>query len=144
MSDSVTPCTVCSLPDSSVPGISQARILEGVAISFSSGSSWPPGIKPAFSCIGKRILYHWTTWEGPSLGVNYFSLPILPPPPFQRTHISWCHIYFFKVMCLLYLNSDIGIFLMAEYQFFSLKLHFLLTRELKYFCTWIFCGPEIW
>ena len=31
----------CSLPSSSVHGISQARILECVAISFSRGSSWP-------------------------------------------------------------------------------------------------------
>ena len=31
----------CSPPDSSVHGISQARILEWVAISFSRGSSWP-------------------------------------------------------------------------------------------------------
>ena len=33
--------TDCSLPGSSVHGISQARILEWVAISFSRGSSWP-------------------------------------------------------------------------------------------------------
>ena len=32
----VTPWMVCSLPDSSVHGILQARILEWVAISFSS------------------------------------------------------------------------------------------------------------
>ena len=31
----------CSPPGSSVPTISQARILEWVAISFSRGSSWP-------------------------------------------------------------------------------------------------------
>ena len=31
----------CSLPDSSVHGILQARILEWVAIPFSKGSSWP-------------------------------------------------------------------------------------------------------
>ena len=35
----------CSLPGSSVHGISQARILEWVAISFSRGSS-SPGIEP--------------------------------------------------------------------------------------------------
>ena len=35
----------CSLPGTSVHGISQARILEWVAISFSRRSSWP-GIKP--------------------------------------------------------------------------------------------------
>ena len=36
----------CSLPDSSVHGISQARILEWVAIPFSRGSS-SPEIEPA-------------------------------------------------------------------------------------------------
>ena len=36
----VTPVD-CSPPGSSVQGISQARILEWVAISFSKGSSWP-------------------------------------------------------------------------------------------------------
>ena len=38
VSDSCNP-TVCSLPGFSVHGISQARILEWVAISFSRGSS---------------------------------------------------------------------------------------------------------
>ena len=37
---------VCSLPDSSVHGISQARILERVAISYSGRLSPPPGIEP--------------------------------------------------------------------------------------------------
>ena len=34
-------CMDCNPPDSSIHGISQARILEWVAISFSRGSSWP-------------------------------------------------------------------------------------------------------
>ena len=33
--------TDCSLPGSSVHGILQARILEGIIISFSKGTSWP-------------------------------------------------------------------------------------------------------
>ena len=40
------PCGLCHLLDSSVHGISQARILEWVAISFFRGSS-PPGTEPA-------------------------------------------------------------------------------------------------
>ena len=40
MSDSLWPMD-CSTPGSSVHGISQARILESVAVSFSRGSSWP-------------------------------------------------------------------------------------------------------
>ena len=34
-------CVVSSLPGSCVHGISQARILEWVAMCFSKGSSWP-------------------------------------------------------------------------------------------------------
>ena len=44
----------CSLPVSSVHGISQARILEWVAISSSRGSSWPQG-----SNLHLLHLLHW-------------------------------------------------------------------------------------
>ena len=43
-----------SLPGSSVHGISQARILEWVAISFSRGSSWPR-YWTRFSCLAGRF-----------------------------------------------------------------------------------------
>ena len=49
-----TPWSVaCQAPH----GISQARILEEVAISFSKGSSWPRDWTHE-SCIGRQILYH--------------------------------------------------------------------------------------
>ena len=48
----------CSLPGSSVNGVSQASILECVAIYFSRGSSWPRD-QTHISCIGRWILYHW-------------------------------------------------------------------------------------
>ena len=54
-----------SPPDSSVHGIFQARILEWVTIPFSRGSSWPRDWT-CISWIGRRILYHWATWEVPS------------------------------------------------------------------------------
>ena len=47
---------------SSVHGISQARILDWVAISFSRGSFWSKNWI-FISCIGRQILYHWATWE---------------------------------------------------------------------------------
>ena len=56
----------CSLPGSSVHGISQARILEWVAISFSRRSSWPRD-QTCVSCIGRQILYRWATREAPLL-----------------------------------------------------------------------------
>ena len=53
----------CSLPDSSVHGILQARILEWVALSFSRGSS-RPRTRTRVSC-----LLHWQA----------DSLPLVPP-----------------------------------------------------------------
>ena len=56
--------TGCSLPGSSVHGISQARILEWVAISSTRGSSWPRDLTgvPCVSGIGIQVLYHSATW----------------------------------------------------------------------------------
>ena len=55
----------CSLSGSSVHGISEARILEWVAISFCRGSSrtrYQTHIS-CISAIGRWILYHWATRE---------------------------------------------------------------------------------
>ena len=52
----------CSPPGSSVHGISQARILEWVAISFSTGFSCSRD-QTWVSSIGRWILYHCATWE---------------------------------------------------------------------------------
>ena len=51
----------CSPTASSVHGISQAGVLELVAISSSRGSSQPRSRTPVsyVSWIGRRILYHW-------------------------------------------------------------------------------------
>ena len=53
----------CSPPGSSVHGISQARILEWVAVSFSWRSSQPRDRTRIFyvSCIGRRVLNHCAT-----------------------------------------------------------------------------------
>ena len=76
----------CSPSHSSVCGISQARILEWVAISFSRGSS-PPRDQIRVSCTGRWILHCWATREAhplcPSAGIQnktnfillYFSFP---------------------------------------------------------------------
>ena len=55
-----------SRPGSPVHGISQARILEWVAICSSRGSS-PPSDGTHISCIGRQILYSCATWEAPLL-----------------------------------------------------------------------------
>ena len=53
----------CSLPGSSIHGISQARIMQWVAISFSRGSSWPRD-QTRVSCIAGRLFTVWATREG--------------------------------------------------------------------------------
>ena len=58
----------CSLPGSSVHGISQA-VLEWVAISYSRGSSWPED-QTGILCIGWWIPYHWATREAPCRYAN--------------------------------------------------------------------------
>ena len=55
VSDSSQPHGDCSLPGSSAHGISQERIPEWVAISFSRGSSWPRDWSHAF-CISAGSL----------------------------------------------------------------------------------------
>ena len=58
----VTPWTVAH--GSSVHRISQARILEWITISSSSGSSQPRDHTRVshVSCTGRQILYHWAAW----------------------------------------------------------------------------------
>ena len=75
VSDSfVTPWTAAWAP---VYGISQARLLEWVAISSSRESSWPKD-RTSVSCIGRQILYHWASREAPS--DILFKQSILPKP----------------------------------------------------------------
>ena len=57
----------CSLPGSCLHGVSQARILEWIAISFSRGSSRPRDWTP-LSWIVRWILYCWATREAPAQG----------------------------------------------------------------------------
>ena len=54
-----------SPPGSSFHGISQARIQEWVAVSFSRGSSQPRD-GTCISCIGRQVGYTWATWEAPN------------------------------------------------------------------------------
>ena len=63
MSDSV----ICQAP--LTMGCSQASILGWVSISSSMGSSWPrfQTWVSWISCIGRRIIYHWATWETPPI-----------------------------------------------------------------------------
>ena len=65
-------CTLMdfSPPGSSIHGISQARIPDWVAISFSRSS---PPLRDQIhdSYIGRWVLYHWTTWEAHDAPQNW-------------------------------------------------------------------------
>ena len=57
----------CISPGSSVHEVSQAGILEWVALSFSRGFSWQRD-QTCVSCFGRQILYHWATREALQYG----------------------------------------------------------------------------
>ena len=99
----------CSLPDSSVHGIFQARILAWAAISFSRASSCSKDriYISCGSCLGKWVLYQWAIWEACLCCVlkvkNFrltgsnkeysgvlFSPPTLPPVTRRWTPRTFC------------------------------------------------------
>ena len=59
----------CSLPDSSVHGISQAKIHLWVAFSSCREASRFMD-QTLFSCIGSQILHYWATWEALKIWYN--------------------------------------------------------------------------
>ena len=82
-----TTATERAMKTSSAHGISQARILEWVAISFSRGSSRPMDWT-RISCIGRWILYHCATREAPSLLISTacFFFPAYPWQDVYESH----------------------------------------------------------
>ena len=116
----------CSPPGFSVPGISQARILEKVAISFSRGSSQPRDLTQV-SCISRWILYHWATkqhhngdsmlnflrnhqtvfqgsctilhfhWQGLRILKSAYPCQLIFPPPFYTSIWMGVKLYLFGV-----------------------------------------------
>ena len=84
----------CSLPGSSVLGISQKRILEWVARYSSRGSSWRRD-RTHISGIGRWNLYHWATQEAASTGRVKFKTgnpgdsESLWVEPYRLVHTNW-------------------------------------------------------
>ena len=107
--------TLCSPMDSSPPlssvhGISQAIILEWVAISYSRGSSQPRDQThvSCFSCIGKQILYHCPNWKALYINIQIYVYIHAHRHMHTQANISLflknlftCHfIYFHLLLCL--------------------------------------------
>ena len=85
MSDSFCNPMDGSPPGSSVHGISQARVLQPVAISSTKGSSWPKGLNPRLLC-----LLHWQSGCLPlasSAAKSLQSCPTVRPHRRQPTRL---------------------------------------------------------
>ena len=105
----------CSLPGSSVHGISQTKTLEWVVLSFCRGSSQPRDQTwvSYISCIGRQVLYHWRHLGS---SVHFFVqdpsvLPMAParqhpPPPLPtQPFLSSCSFFMFLAAfsCFFYI-----------------------------------------
>ena len=103
-----------SPPGSCVHGISQARILEWISISFSKEPSHPRG-PTHISCIGRWILFHWATWEAPLMSTCCSSIsktcPTLHPHGLQHTRLpcpsSSHHLPEFAQLLVHWINDAI-------------------------------------
>ena len=84
----------CSLPGSSVPGTSQARILEWSAMPSSRGSSQPRD-QTRVSCLAGRFFTHWATWEDSTSIIPLYIMLFLS---FKRKDIWACHFQFGSIM----------------------------------------------
>ena len=93
----------CILPDFSVHGIFQARVLEWVAISFSMGSSWLRDWTQVSCIAGKRFTLwptreskrgylggYWSTPLRPSLFANWHLKPLGSSPPLETGRSGCC------------------------------------------------------
>ena len=103
----VTQWTVCGLPGSSVHGISQAKILECIAMPSSKGS-FPPGIKPMSPALadGSLPLSH--------LGSPFYSYPCV-----------------FVFCCVLTIFNNISTLIQCIRKNFSKKPFFFPCKFLK-------------
>ena len=108
MSDSCDPMD-CSLPDSPIPGILQARTLERVAISFSNAWKWKVKGK-SLSCV-RLFATPWTAayQAPPSMGFSrqeYWSgLPLPSPVKTFKLSQTWLFIrYHLQVYRVLVKN----------------------------------------
>ena len=149
----------CNPPDSSVHGISQARILEWVAISYSRALP-DPGIEPT-SPAWQVEFCHWATWEAQKthsvqFNCSVMSDPLKPhglqharlpcPSPTPRACLNsypssqWCHqtISSSVVPFSSHLNSFTASGYFPMSQFFASVAKVLKFQLQHQFFQWIF------
>ena len=89
--------TDCGLPDSSVHGILEARILERVAFPFSRGPSWPRD-QTWVSHIAGRFFTVWATRET-QVGYNYQKKKVISEWIFAPS------VFYFQIHYFSYLTA---------------------------------------
>ena len=134
----------CSSVGSSVHGISQARILEWVAIFFSRESSWPRNR----TC--RQILYCWVTWEAPTYCLRkkettmvFFVAHLMEEKKLKSSNI--CETDFNDLVESYYFKK-ITLFLLLIYRFLRQELPDLLYDiEIKgnYFSHVLHCSSRL-
>ena len=96
----------CSPPGSSVHGISQARILEWLAISSSKGSSQSRDqTRVSYSsCFGRQILNHWANWEAQIFAILIYFLKLMH---LILSHLAVFFFFFFNDISPIILGEEI-------------------------------------
>ena len=119
----------CSLLGSSAHRISQARILECVAISFSRGSSWPKD-QTSISWLGRQILYSWTTrYLKHVLWIVFFCRYQILLHPLSKTEELWSLLITHSYSCTYThtSNTHTSIIFLTSWYLWSLN-HWMISE----------------
>ena len=126
----------CSLPGSSVHGILQARILEWVAIPFSTGSSWPRDWTWV-SCIAGRFFTVWAIGKSHSFLLGTAQSPKLPGSlPWDVPNPFVSNLWFIWPQRLLSSWTGIPLFYSEEMEKHQCGIGFILKLGNKHCIEW--------
>ena len=135
----------CSPPDSCVHGISQARVLEWAAISFSRGSSWPKNWSQV-SCITGRFCTDWAMREALGVQISFQISGVFGLEKYWEVELLNCMV----AVCLIVWRTSI-LFSIVAISFYVLTnsaqgflfLH-ILGNTCYFLSFWWFPVWQIW
>ena len=122
----------CSLPGSSVHGIFQARILEWVAMHFSSGSSWTwfwTGTEPGSPALQADSLLSEPPGASLKAPICNWQLTVMMPLAKPRKQHPGLQIPYFHVSAVLGpAVVDLAVFLQQAVYNLNPHIHYILTH----------------
>ena len=148
----LTLCNYMNCSMYSVHGISQARLLEWIAISFSRGSSWPRDWTWV-SCITGKAIREANFYCCPCKFIFSVVLGLLMIPlkefsmsvivSFIFSILIWLNTFFQPAESFIY-SYIINIFckILINYHYFKFYFQIILTSWS--FWNWIFWLPQLW